>query len=248
MTAASMGRQSRQIVRGLTAHLTGKSERGQDRKVRRGSYDVDDRRAQVFRPIADGTTVGALGWIDCFLRTISEWDDLERMPGGARPLGFAGLRVLETLLGRRGKIAVDFKTGRLDPAIDTIAKAARLSRTTVISALAKLKALKILDWVRRSQKTDNAGEYGPQREQVTNAYFLTPEHLPARVFQRLRDLVARKRLKRANDAPMAAPPPPPGVPANPELAAVLASIGRAVAEREDASPPSGQYPRSEIKG
>ena len=61
MTAASMGRQTRGLVRGLTAHLTGKAERGPDwadgrrRVPRRNSLDVNDHRAQVFRPIGDGS-------------------------------------------------------------------------------------------------------------------------------------------------------------------------------------------------
>ena len=32
-----MGRQARQVTKGFTARLTGKAERGADRKVRRGS-------------------------------------------------------------------------------------------------------------------------------------------------------------------------------------------------------------------
>ena len=94
MTAASMGRQTRQLTKGFTARLTGKAERGSDRKVRRGSIDIEDRRARVFRPIGDGTTAGALGWIDCMLKVVAEWDNEQRAKGGARPLGLHGLRVL----------------------------------------------------------------------------------------------------------------------------------------------------------
>lgn len=244
MTAASMGRQARQLVRGFTAHLSGKDERGPDRKVRRSSYDVADRRAQVFRPIADGTTAGALGWIDCLLKTVTEWDDVERRKGGARPLGFAGIRVLETILGRRGGIPIDFKTGRLEPAIDTIARIARLSRTTVIRALARLREMKILDWVRRSQRTGNDGQFGPQREQVSNAYFFTPEALPARVLQRFRDLLARKRLRRMDASP-APSQAPLAAPQSSELREALAALGAGVA---NVSTPSGQYPRSGAEG
>lgn len=234
-----MTRQSKALVRGMSARWQGKAERGPDRKVRRGSYDKDDRRADVFRPIADGSTKGALGWIDCVLKTVSEWDDHSRRQGGGRPLGFHGLRVLETLLGRRGKIPLDFKTGRLDPAIDTIAAAARVARNTVIRALARLKALGLLDWVRRTQVTDNAGGYGPQREQISNAYWFTLERLPKRVLQRFRDLWARKRLAQGN------PPPDPGKPAkaaSPALAAALAALDAVV---PDASSPTGQYPGPE---
>lgn len=236
-------RQTRQVTRAFAAQLTGRSERGPDKRVRRHSYDVDDRRAKVSRPIGDGTVAGAMSWIDCLLKTVSEWDDLERRKGGARPLGLAGLRVLETLLGRRGTIAIDFRTGCLEPAIDTIARVAKLGRTTVVRALARLRALKVLDWVRRTQATGRDGEAAPQREQISNAYFFTPEALPARVARRLRDLIARRRLRRQPTSPAAEPPVPPR-PTDPALAAALLALEK----RVSASPPSGQYPDSGVKG
>jgi hypothetical protein len=247
-----MQRQAQQLTRGLAAQLSGRRERGADRKVRRNSYDVDDRRAQVFRPIGDGSAEDALGVIDSLVRVVSDWDDEERRTGGTRPLGLHGIRVLETLLGRRGTIGIDFRSGRIEPAIDTIARVARLSRTTVIRALAKLKALKILDWVRRTQKTDRGGLFAPQREQVSNAYFLTPEGLPKRVAQRLRDLIAKRRRQRANRTTTVteakAPAPQP---MNAEMVDALARLGAGIAARDagqSASPPYGQYQSSGVKG
>lgn len=237
-----MSRQARHVVRSFAAARTG-NERGPDRKVRRGSFDVGDARARVFRPIGDGTKAGALGWIDCLLKTVSEWDDQERRTGGGRPLGLHGLRVLEVLLGRRGVVAVDFKTGRLEPAIDTIARAARMSRTTVIRALARLKALGILGWVRRTQKTGNDGLFGPQREQISNAYWFDLSGAPARFLRRFRDLLSRKQLRRTDAPP--APPPAKATPADPALADMLRRLGDAV---DNASPPSGQYPSSGVEG
>ena len=246
MSGAPTARDVRRLLKGASAQLTGRTERGADRKVRRNSYDVDSRQAQVFRPIGDGSTAGALGWIDCLLKTVTEWDDLERRKGGARPIGFHGIRVLETLLGRRGVIQVDFRTGRLEPAIDTIARVAGLCRTTVVRALARLNALKILHWVRRTQRTQTAGQPGPQREQVTNAYWFDLSGLPARVRQRFRDLWNRKRVSREGTLSIA---PPKITGPSPELAAILVSIEAGIAAKEQsASPPSGQYPRSEIKG
>lgn len=248
--SAATARQARQLAKCFTARLTGHTERGPDRKVRRHSIDVDDRRAQVFRRIGDGSVADAKGWIDCLMRTVSEWDDQERKKGGGRTLGLHGLRVLETLLGLRGVIAVDFRTGRLEPAIDTIARVACVNRGTVIRALARLKAMKILDWVRRTQRTGRDGLFGPQREQISNAYFLTPELLPNRVAQRLRDLVARKRLRRAGTTPPTAPPPAPQA-QHSELRDAIARLGAGVYARsggENASPPCGQYPRSGTEG
>ncbi|MEH3103419.1 MAG: hypothetical protein PGN12_05890 [Sphingomonas phyllosphaerae] len=249
MTAASMGRQTRQLTKGFTARLTGKAERGADRKVRRNSIDVEDRRARVSRPIGDGTTAGAMGWIDCVLKVVGELDNQLRAKGGARPLGLHGLRVLEALLGRHGKIAIDFKSGRIDPALDTIASAAGVSKTTVVRALERLKSLKILDWIRRTEKTGRDGLFGPQRRQVSNAYFFTPEALPARVAQRLRDLLARKRLQRTGTAP-ATSPVAAAEPACPDLRDTLARIKAGIARRDEgvnASPPCGQYPLSGVE-
>ncbi len=250
MSAVSMGRQARQVTKGFTARLTGKAERGADRKVRRGSIDIEDRRARVFRPIGDGTTAGALGWIDCMLKVVAEWDNEQRAKGGARPLGLHGLRVLEALLGRHGKIAVDFKSGRLDPALDTIASAAGVTKTTVVRALERLKSLKILDWIRRTERTGADGVFGPQRRQVSNAYFFTPHELPARVAQRLRDLLARKRLRRTGTTP-AASPAAAAEPSCPDLRGTLAQIKAGIARRDEgvsASPPCGQYPVSGVEG
>lgn len=244
--AAVSARDVRRLLKGASAQLTGRGERGPNRKVRRNSYDVDSRQARVFRPIGDGTTAGALGWIDCLLKTVTEWDDLERKKGGARPIGFHGIRVLETLLGRRGVIQVDFRTGRLEPAIATIARVAGLCRTTVVRALARLNALKILHWVRRTQKTQNEGQAGPQMEQVTNAYWFDLSGLPARVLQRFRDLWNRKRVRREGTVP---PDPHQATAPSAELAAILGSIEAGIAAKEEgASPSSGQHPRSEIKG
>lgn len=240
--ARATARAAQSMISGLAARMGGKEERGRDRKVRRDSYDVADRRAQVSRRIGDGTAAGALSWIDCLLKTVSEWDDVERRKKGGRPLGLYGLRVLETLLGRRGSIAPEFKSGRLEPAIDTIARVARTSRTTVIRALARLRAMRVLDWVRRSERAATAGEAGPQRRQVSNAYWFTPELLPARVYQRLRDLVARRALRRARAAP--SEPRPDSGPANPELREVLDRM----AEKLGASSPYGLYPCSGVKG
>lgn len=236
-------------MKGFAAQLSGRGERGADRKVRKWSYDVDDRRARISRPIGDGTTAGAMGWIDCLLKVVSEWDDTERQKGGARPLGIYGMRVLEALLGRRGKVRIDFRTGCIEPALDTIAAAAGVSRTTVVRALNTLKRIKVLDWVRRTQRTGKDGLFGPQREQVSNSYAFTPETFPVRLLQRFRDLLARKRLARQN-APSGAPPAP-AEPSCPEMRATLARMGETIARRAEgpsASTPRGQFHCSGVKG
>ncbi|MEJ8630573.1 hypothetical protein P0F65_13380 [Sphingomonas sp. I4] len=76
--------------------------RGEDRTVRRDSYDVDDKRANVWRPIGDGTVAGAMDFRDALIQTAREYDDHHRGDRGVRPLGWTAIRVLEILLGVRG--------------------------------------------------------------------------------------------------------------------------------------------------
>lgn len=239
--AAMTRRQAHQLTKQLTAKLTGK-QRGPDPEVRRDSYDVDDRRAQVFHPIGDGSRAGALGWIDCVLKVARDYDDLERAKGGARPLGHTAILVLEVLLGRRGRsrIPIDFRTGRLDPAIDTIAQAAGLARITVVRALHRLKDKGFLCWVRRTRRT--GAEVGPQREQTSNAYFFEWGRMAKNVRQRLMDLLRAKRVAQANraaDGPPACPAPsPPGEPQNPSLRAALRALDRVVPGASTTSSPA----------
>jgi DNA-binding transcriptional MocR family regulator len=83
-------------------------------------------------------------------------------------LGLSGVLVLETLLYD----FVDLMSGRLEPAIDTIAAKAKLARGTVVRALARLRAHGFLDWLRRTEPIEDADGAGPQVRQVTNAYWL----------------------------------------------------------------------------
>jgi hypothetical protein len=82
-------------------------------------------------------------------------------------LGFVALEVLRELTR-----LVDFKTGRLDPSYDTLAKRCCRSRAAVATALQRLRRAGFLDWVRRYAPTDAAGQAGPQLVQISNAYRL----------------------------------------------------------------------------
>ena len=88
--------------------------------------------------------------------------------GGA--LGHTGLAVLHALI-------FDFlnhRTGRLDPSYAAIAAKAGVCVRTVASALQRLKALGILNWVRRcAERRDAEGRF--VLEQETNAYAVLPE-------------------------------------------------------------------------
>ena len=236
MTAVA-SRQAKQLVKQLAAQMSGKA-RGRDQKVRRDSFDVNDRRAQVFRPIGDGTVAGARSWIDDLLKVAKDFDAWGRPKKGARgPLTPYGLTVLEWLC--RGN-KLDYKTGCLEPAIAWLEKVTGFARRTVVDALKRLRTYGFIDWVRRSQKTDRDKEAGPQREQITNAYFFDvsrlggPSRLAKRVLQRFRDLrlISRRRAaNRASSAPSAAAAKP-ARPVDPALEEALARLGAKVSERE----------------
>jgi hypothetical protein len=87
--------------------------------------------------------------------------------GGA--LGHTGLAVLHALI-------FDFlnhRTGRLDPSYAAIAQKAGVCVRTVATALQRLKALGILNWVRRCAERWSGGRF--VLEQETNAYAVLPE-------------------------------------------------------------------------
>jgi hypothetical protein len=87
--------------------------------------------------------------------------------GGA--LGHTALAVLHALI-------FDFlnhRSGRLDPSYTAIAAKAGVCVRTVASALQRLKALGILNWVRRCAESWRDGRF--VLEQDTNAYAVLPE-------------------------------------------------------------------------
>jgi hypothetical protein len=69
---------------------------------------------------------------------------------------------------------LDLKTGRLDPSYSTIARVANISIRSVARGLAKLKAAKVLDWVRRVYEKETAPGSNWEMAQDTNAYHIEP--------------------------------------------------------------------------
>jgi hypothetical protein len=86
--------------------------------------------------------------------------------GGA--IGHAALKVLHTLIFD----FLNFKTGQLDPSYEGIARKANLARSTVAEALRRLRALGILNWLRRCSDRYEGGRY--ELRQDTNAYAILP--------------------------------------------------------------------------
>lgn len=101
-------------------------------------------------------------------------------PGRPSTLNANVRSVYRALLSRR-----DYKSGRLDLALTTIAKLLGLSKQTVVVALKRLKAAGFLDWMRRSRPVDNPDPFGPQVQQETNAYILLLPKAAADMVRRL---------------------------------------------------------------
>jgi hypothetical protein len=154
-----------------------------------------------------------------------ELEQLKPTIEGARHrLQRTDLGVLEALVKY-----VDFATGRLFPSIDAIAHRAGCHRNSVIGALKRLRHHGLIAWVRRSVRTANEGEFAPQREQTSNAYYFDHRrHMQPRVWQRYWQLLLAK-LRR-----FGSPRPPgdtanPAIPVDPELRATLERVGAMLA-------------------
>ncbi len=108
--------------------------------------------------------------------------ELAGRPAGRRngPLGHVAIEVLE-LLGN----LVSFRTGRLEPSLDTLTRLLRRSRAAVVRALAALRAHGFLDWLRRYEPTGQTEGCGPRVRQVSNAYRLSLPARAARLLGRL---------------------------------------------------------------
>lgn len=147
--------------------------------VWRNSYYEGQLEDRIWRPIGigrqRGTRKGASRLAGAILKAARALDRRTRIQRKAKTpgarngaLGEIGIAVLETLYG-----LVDYATGRLEPAINTIAERTGYSYSAVHNALARLRDHGFLKWIRRSRKTDNKGEAGPQVVQIPNAYILT---------------------------------------------------------------------------
>lgn len=91
-----------------------------------------------------------------------------RAPGARNgPLGPVALEILDYLAN-----IVDFRTGRLEPALVTMMRVLRRSRDAIVRALKNLRDHGFLGWLRRCEPTGQSEGRGPRLQQSSNAYRL----------------------------------------------------------------------------
>lgn len=99
-------------------------------------------------------------------------------------LGGVALEVLRYLAN-----LIDYRTGRLDPSIETMMRRLHRSRDAIVRALAALRRHGFLDWLRRYVPTGR--DHGPQVQQTSNAYRLS---LPQRALRLLGRFAGRSPM------------------------------------------------------
>lgn len=131
---------------------------------------------------------------------------------------------------------LDFATGRLFPAQETIADRAGCHPNSVKAGLRRLREHGFIAWVRRTIKTGAEGMFAPQREQTSNAYYF--EHrasMASRTFQRYWQILVAKLRRLGKTPPGNQPPPAPPTPQDPELIRLLAEYEAGCAFASSAS-------------
>lgn len=238
MTARSIG----EIVGGLEPAKRTRSFQ----PVRRNSYHAGTREGRLWHRLGSNNR-DARRLIAARLKAAEFYDRSHKQVGKRNgPLGHIGLEVLRELYR-----IVDFKTGRLEPAIATICDRIRRSRAAVVRAMARLKEHGFIDWIRRSEPTHCEGA-GPQVRQITNAYgFGLPATAAAWVKKVLGngpppscELARQEQRAAETDAMLDTLSLPDRVHAtveDPQLADVLARMAASI-ERNSASSLSSQNP------
>lgn len=224
MTALSFG--------DIAGAFTDRKDPDRKRTPRRNSFDIDDQRAQVFQPVRHGWD-----WIGAVLQAfdellhdqrVSRYKQGDRLQDGDRRILLSFLKL------------IDFKTGQLDPSYQELADRAGCHRATAIEACKRFAKWLGLRWVRRTVVAETVGMAGPQREQISNAFFFDLSLAPKRVWATFKAALRRKVIKRRGKAPegMQAAPRVD----DPVLVAALNSLGNTLDNRDSASRESRHYP------
>lgn len=142
--------------------------------VWRNSYTVGQVEDRVWKPINGGNIRDAARWLGALMKAARRLELVTRAkrretePGCRNgDLGDVALAVLAFLYE-----TVDYATGRLEPAIRTIADAVGHSYSAVHRALVRLRAEGFIAWMRRSKPKEDPAPGDPAVEQASNAYAL----------------------------------------------------------------------------
>jgi len=142
--------------------------------VWRNSYTVGQVEDRVWKPINGGSLRSAKRWLAAVLKGAKKLElrtraERRESDPGCRngDLGEVGIEVLAYLFE-----TVDYATGRLEPAIRTIADAIGRSYSAVHRALVRLRDAGFISWMRRSKPKDDPAPGDPAVEQASNAYAL----------------------------------------------------------------------------
>ncbi|MEG8221980.1 hypothetical protein OSJ57_15325 [Sphingomonas sp. HH69] len=224
MTALSFGH--------IAGAFTDRKYPDRKRTPRRNSFDTDDQRAKVFQPVRHGSD-----WIGAVIQAfdellhdqrVSRYKESDRLQDGDRRILLSFLKL------------IDFKTGQLDPSYQELADRAGCHRATAIEACKRFAKWLGLRWVRRTVVAETVGLAGPQREQISNAFFFDLSSAPKRVWATFKAALRRKVIKRRGKAPEGMQKTPKAD--DPVLVAALNSLGNTLDNRDSASRVSRPYP------
>jgi hypothetical protein len=122
------------------------------------------------------STAAAIAWQPEPQREkMRRWKRIRRFDGQGHRKGHHGGIIGTTAMTVARSLIFDFfnyRTGRLDPAKASIAKATKLCERAVADALNKLRELGVIRWIRRCRESTVGGRH--VLEQDTNAYSLRP--------------------------------------------------------------------------
>jgi SOS-response transcriptional repressor LexA len=128
--------------------------------VRRNSHRKGRCEAGFWQPVSRQQA-------NAVLAAARRFDRKNRQPGKhIGPLGPIAIEVLELLVS-----LVDFRTGRLEPSIQTMMTRLNRSKEAIVRSMKNLQRHGFIDWLRRYEPTGMDGR-GPQLRQTSNAYRL----------------------------------------------------------------------------
>ncbi|AEH63654.1 helix-turn-helix domain-containing protein [Zymomonas mobilis] len=149
--------------------------------VHRNSYEVGEREHLVWKAI-NKDHIGA------YLEAVDQYSIK------TRALSDKAVRLLKMLFRM-----ADFRTGRLEPTLETISEKVGFARATVVRLLRQLKEQGFLRWIRRSIRIKKE-DARPQRRQTSNAYgFLSPASWPEIAKQAFLHVMQRRHIPLPDD-------------------------------------------------